>query len=202
MERDALVTLSAASHLSVVFALAFLSVAAAAAVLALVRCGRLSRRGARLLLGGMLGVYFAAYLYLAFFYRPPLDRVRTRMTLFWSYREAFSLEGGLHIRRLGIARSILLNVLFYIPLGAVLPALFRTLPPASPLARRPFLSAFLLALLLSAATEALQLVTRRGLCELDDLLDNGLGAALGLLALRLADGLLRRFFPRSAPDSR
>ena len=197
MPGEALPTLSTASRLSEILALLVLGYLLTCLALFLQRKKAPLPRLARLGLFLLAALYAAGYLYLTFFYRPPAPRPRLMLRPFWSYREAFSLEGGFQIRRLGVARSILLNILLYVPLGYLLPALFRLTVPTesrlSPLRRHPFLFALLFAMTLSLLTEILQYFTCRGLCELDDLFDNLLGAALGCAAIVVAIRLSRHY---------
>lgn len=157
-------------------------------VLALMLAANMRRRGGMTrsetaLLILLLVGYVAVYTVLTFLIRRPTRRPQITLQPLWSYREAFSPEGGLHIVRLSIARQILLNILVYMPLGFLLPVAFRRWHPC--------LLSVLAAVSLSVLTEALQLLTHRGLCELDDLIDNTVGFLLGMLILRLC--LRRRF---------
>ena len=141
-------------------------------------------RVTRGLLWAMLGAYFVIYAWLAFFTRPPEPAPRLELRLFWSYREAFG--PGLSVDRLGLARQILLNVLGYMPLGYLLMSLLRR-------PRHPLLWTLLGGFGLSLLTEVAQYLSRRGLCELDDLLDNTLGCLLGALALLAGRWVIRRW---------
>lgn len=60
-----------------------------------------------------------------------------------------------------------------VPLGLLLPLLFYR-------AKHPYVWTVLIVLGLSVLTEVLQYLTRRGLCELDDLFDNLLGGLIGI----------------------
>ncbi len=136
----------------------------------------------RILLWVMLAGYLVIYTWLAFFIRPAAEEKRLELRLFWSYREAFG--PGLQVDRLGLARQILLNWLVYVPLGYLLIALLRRI-------RHPLLWAVLGGFGLSLLTEVTQYVFHRGLCELDDLLDNTLGCLIGAAAMLLARRLTR-----------
>ena len=87
-----------------------------------------------------------------------------QLGLFWSYREWFAGNKELGIQILG-------NIAFFVPLGFMLSAV----------CRRKWVGIGI-AFLLSCLVEASQLLTFRGLFEFDDILDNTLGAALGVLA--------------------
>ena len=182
--QEALPTLSKVTHLSAVLSGILAAYLLTVFFLFLFRKKAPWPRLARLGLFGMLGAYALVYLYLTFFYRPSTGDRRLVLQLFWSYREAFSLEGGFHIRRLGVARSILLNVLLDLPLGFLLPALFRT--------SHPYRWTLLCVLVLSLGTETLQYFTGRGLCEFDDVFDNLLGAALGCIGIAPVLAVMKR----------
>ena len=124
----------------------------------------------------LLGIYLVIYLYLTFGFRRPAKAAHIDLTPFWSYREAFQFH-PLSIRRLGLARQILLNILLTVPPGLLLPILYKT--------KHPYLLAILTILALSVMTEALQYFTHLGLCETDDVIDNLLGGLLGMGILRL-----------------
>ena len=129
----------------------------------------------------LLGIYLIIYLYLTFGFRRPSDRPILMLRPFWSYREAIQFN-PLKIRRLGLARQILLNILLTIPAGLLLPILYRT--------RHPYLHTALTILLLSLLTEVFQYLTRLGFTETDDLINNLLGGLLGMGILRV--GSIRR----------
>lgn len=132
---------------------------------------------ARALTAVLLGIYLIIYLYLTFGFRRPAKTASINLTPLWSYREAFQFT-PLKIRRLGIARQILLNILLTIPPGLLLPILYHK-------TRHPYLLTVLTILALSVITETLQYFTHLGLCETDDLIDNLLGGLLGMGVLRL-----------------
>lgn len=69
------------------------------------------------------------------------------------------------------------NVVMFAPLGLFLPRLFPRL--------RRFWRTLLCAAVLVAAVEVVQLLTRLGICDIDDLLLNLCGVTLGYLAFRL-----------------
>ena len=143
-------------------------------------------RGERLTLWAVLAAYLVIYSYLTLFYRSRFEIPRMLLKPFRSYRQAFSFTNGFRIRRLGLARQILLNVLVYVPLGLMLPCLLRA-------RKHPYWLTALLGLGLSVATEALQYFTRRGYCETDDLINNTCGCLLGLALFALTRLLIRRW---------
>lgn len=127
----------------------------------------LGRRGNLALLCGYL--LFIAYMTLL-----GRSRVTNRLNLelFWSYR--------LFLTSPGTRREILYNIWLFIPLGTILCRLLKS----------PW--AVALCALLSVAVELTQYALSIGLCELDDIVSNGLGGALGWLLGDLTARLLRR----------
>lgn len=83
---------------------------------------------------------------------------------FWSYLALIKGEG------VNIWRCIYLNVLFFIPLGALLWFAFKD---------RRWWKALLFGIVLSLCIEFAQLVLKRGLCEFDDVFHNTIGCVLG-----------------------
>ena len=131
-----------------------------AAALAAVFAGK--RTGAVL-----TALYLAFIVYMTLMYRAEGES-RARFELFWSYRQFFDSA----ILRL----EILNNIWLFIPMGAMLSQFMRGW------------KAVLCALLCSAAVEIVQYYTGLGLCELDDVVSNTLGAATGAV---LAAGINR-----------
>ena len=74
--------------------------------------------------------------------------------------------------RLAIA-NLFGNILLFIPLGYYLPRLWKSL--------RKWWTTWLMTLLIMTAVELAQLLTLRGTCDVDDLILNLLGAAIGYL---------------------
>ena len=140
-----------------------------------------NRKITNIILAIILLIYTAGYSYLCFFYRTPANETHIQLKPFWSYKEAFGVEG---IARLGLARSIILNILITVPLGCFLPAVYRN-------TSHRYRNTFLTILLLSIITELTQYLTKTGLCETDDLIDNVLGGVIGLLAYIIADIVLK-----------
>ncbi len=105
-----------------------------------------------------LALYVVAIGYLTVMYRES-GNSQVRTELFWSYKAMFTDD---------TARSDnLRNIWLFIPLGAFL---YRVYPKKRIL---------LVPVVLSALVEAVQYFTGTGLCELDDVISNGLGGAIG-----------------------
>lgn len=96
--------------------------------------------------------------------RPEAEEFKYNLLPFWSYLALIRGEG------VNIWRCIYLNVLFFIPLGALLWLAFKD---------RKWWKALLFSIVLSLCVEIAQLVLKRGLCEFDDVFHNTLGCMLG-----------------------
>lgn len=103
---------------------------------------------------------------------PTLSRV-THLIPLWSYTSH------------GHWKQIILNVALFIPLGYFLSGLYVS-------SRLPHLWTLLSALLVSASIELLQFFTYRGMLDVDDLISNLCGAAVGLLIFSLLSKVDKR----------
>lgn len=90
------------------------------------------------------------------------------MALLWSYREWLSGNPN----GVQYVRQNLSNILFFVPFGFLVPA-------------KTWKSALLISAAFTVFIEASQFAFRLGLCELDDMLCNVLGAAIGFLFYKL-----------------
>lgn len=100
------------------------------------------------------------------------------LTLFWSYGEI--AKGSKTI-----LREVLLNVILLIPAGVLLPLVYN----------RPlhWVHGLLFGILISGTVETLQLITCRGLFELDDIFHNTLGCMAGcMMCSRLLNRIKRK----------
>jgi len=152
-------------------------------------------------------VYLIANLYETLLFRAITPDARYALGLFWSYREALSLQGSEGLRLAvtdgELLKEIILNILLYIPLGYLLPF---TWPSLATYRKNPVhvahqsrkqwhlpWKAIGIAFLLSTATELAQLVFHLGLFEFDDIFNNTVGCVVGSA---LYIGLLRRHVER------
>lgn len=106
--------------------------------------------------GGLLAGYAFLILAETVFIRKPFTGQHLKLELLWSWR-AWSIQ----------KKQILTNVIMFIPVGVLTGWLWKW--------RGLWFAAGL-----SAVIELLQLVSGRGLCELDDVMHNCLGAAVGI----------------------
>ncbi len=130
-------------------------------------------------------VYVAAIIYLAFISREPMLVHHYSISLFDGARRGLGFGGGvlaglLHgnvkITNWSELRNIILNILLLIPFGYLLPTLFP---------RLRWWQVILLGLAFSLTIELLQLITKLGYADVDDLINNTLGAAIGWLCYKL-----------------
>ena len=128
----------------------------------------------------ILAVYILANLYETILFRTVQPDYPIKWQLLWSYRESLTFPNGLkslfngsvEIANPELLEEIILNVLLYIPLGYLLPFTFEKLQPRQ---------VVLIALACSTLTEITQLVFRIGWFEFDDMLNNTMGALIGLI---------------------
>ena len=106
----------------------------------------------------LLFLYVGAILYLTLMFRESGDST-IRMEPFWSYKSFFSdsEERG----------DIFKNIWLFIPLGAILYQIWSKK------------WALLIPVVLSGCIEIVQYISGTGLCELDDVINNGIGGAIG-----------------------
>ena len=144
------------SFLIILFMLAF-------TVISVLLEGRLhtAKRNINILI---LAVCLGVIVYETVLFRHMRDTMSFKLELFWSYRLAFA---GKHY----YTWEIIQNILLYMPLGFMLPAVFKTMP---------VWKMILMMLALSSAIECIQLVWRLGLFEFDDIFNNTLGGIIGL----------------------
>ena len=132
----------------------------------------------KVFLGLLLVLYLLAYINLTFFANRRVTKTpQIEWRLFWSYKDAFAVKDGrITILRLGLARQILLNILVYVPVGLLMPLVYK---------KHPYISTLMTGFILSLLTEVMQFITHRGLCELDDLFNNTLGCLIGMTLFAL-----------------
>ena len=94
-----------------------------------------------------------------------------RLTPVWSWREV--LDSG----NMEVEKQIFYNILAFVPWGILVPKCFDN--------ARSFAKVVGSAVLMSVGIEVMQLIGQCGLCELDDVIHNGLGAVVGYLVWRM-----------------
>lgn len=129
--------------------------------------------------------YLLAIIYLAFISREPAPYLRYSINPFGAARRGLDFGGGLISRLLHgdvkvtnwtSLEGIILNILLFVPFGYLLPSLFP---------RLRWWQVILLGFACSLCIELLQLITKLGYADVDDLINNTLGAAIGFLCYKL-----------------
>lgn len=108
----------------------------------------------------LLAIYFTVFTELTFLSREPGSRTGRDWTLFTTWGDQ-TIPDAYFIE----------NILLCIPLGILLPLRYRKF--------RRMRSCVLAGMLFSILLEFLQLITQRGHCQLDDVVTNTLGTAIG-----------------------
>ncbi|MDO4510249.1 MAG: VanZ family protein [Bacteroidales bacterium] len=112
-----------------------------------------------------VGVYALMMLYMTVIHRTPGTEYRYNFTPLWSYP---AMESGL----VEVFYEKLFNIILFIPYGAMLAASFR---------QHKFRNALLAGVATSVGIELLQLATKTGMCETDDVIHNTIGCITGTL---------------------
>lgn len=122
--------------------------------------------GTQLLLWFLVAVYFAMMLSITLFSREPGSRTGVDVKLFETWGNQRLPD-----------RYFVENILLFLPFGVLLPA-------AVPSLRKGWCCVYA-AFSTSMMLETVQLLTERGYCQLDDVVTNTLGAAIGCLVFAL-----------------
>ena len=130
-------------------------------------------------------VWLAGLVYAAFLMRTPYAAPRALLDPFHALKLFLKADNVALLRRLRYLEGAGLNILLFVPFGYLLPLLWRRADRWW----KVVLCGFVLSLLI----ELIQLVTHLGMFDLDDLMNNSLGAFLGwgcffCLALRREPG--------------
>ena len=123
------------------------------------------------LLVSVFVIYIAFVLYITIFSREPDKRVAI-LAPFWELRKLLSTKRKVHW-----FLQIFLNVMLFVPLGVLCPALCRLF--------RSFVVMTLTALLCSVVIETVQYLTARGLAEFDDVMHNTIGSMIGFITFNI-----------------
>lgn len=122
--------------------------------------------GGQLLAWFLVAVYFAMLISITLLSREPGSRTGVDLKLFETWGNQRLPD-----------RYFVENILLFLPFGALLPA-------AVPFLRRGWYCVYA-AFATSMMLETVQLLTERGFCQLDDVVTNTLGAAIGYLVFAL-----------------
>ncbi len=120
--------------------------------------------------------YFFFVLCTTIFYREETFEKRYQLYPFWSY-------SVLYYR---LAAQLLLNVLMFIPIGFFI---------GGALKKKRILDIFGIGFLLSFFIELTQLITTRGMFNVDDIIHNVLGCIIGYLCFMLCYKIIQKIVP-------
>ena len=129
-----------------------------------------SLRGSRKLNTFLLAAYLVFIVYMTLMGREA-GNGRLQLKLFWSYRLFWSNPK--------VRMEILNNIWLFVPLGTILYRLF------------PRFYIVFVPILISIAVEVSQYLLGVGLCEVDDVVSNGLGGLIGILVGVVVDWVSR-----------
>ena len=121
--------------------------------------------------GPLAAVWLAGLVYAAFLMRTPYAAPRALFDPFHALKLFLKVDGLAFVKRLRYLEGAGLNILLFVPFGYLLPRLWKRAERW----RRVVLCGFVLSLLI----ELTQLVTHLGMFDLNDLMNNSLGALLG-----------------------
>ena len=92
------------------------------------------------------------------------------------------LRDGIHNN--GIIKGIIFNVIYFIPLGFLLPLLFKKI--------NSFLKIILISTITSSLIEIIQLFTIFSVSNIDDVIFNIIGSAIGLICFKLFEKIVKK----------
>ena len=146
----------------------------------------------QLLLFGVFAAYIFVYAYLVFLSRSASEQYLVHIDPFADLQKAIDTDYGLfdfivaifkegiqqafshiHVVKFEDVTQVYMNMMLYVPMGYLLPYVFEFFRSGSRL--RTVFACFVI----SFVTENLQLIFRRGLYDMDDLLANTLGGLIG-----------------------
>ena len=125
----------------------------------------------------LLSLYIVVLLYFTVVGRYSHEEYEYKINFFTSYRWFFKYNGE------QVLRQLLINLVMIMPVGFLLPVVIK--------AKYKYLITMALSLLLTVFIETMQLITKCGSFEVDDIINNFIGAVLGMLVYALCSKLLK-----------
>ena len=126
----------------------------------------------------ILSAYTIALFYYTVFGRYSHEEYTRQIHIYVSYKYLFEHFGPQSLRQ------VVLNIVMLIPFGILMPIVIK--------AKRKYLSTFLSAFALILFIESMQLIMQCGTFEVDDIINNLLGTAIGMLLFALAHSVYIR----------
>ena len=125
----------------------------------------------------LLSLYIVVLLYFTVVGRYSHEEYEYQINFFTSYRWFFQYNGE------QVLRQLLINFVMLMPVGFLLPVVIKS--------KHKYLITMALSLLLTVFIETMQLITKCGSFEVDDIINNFIGAVLGMLIYALCSKLLK-----------
>lgn len=122
-------------------------------------------KASKILLWSIFLIYTVIVLGATFIHRTPVMYENINLHIFSSYIKVWNRFSLLELR------NIIFNILMFLPLGFVLPLLFKKC--------EKFYITYFLGLCMTISIEVLQLISKRGIFEIDDIINNTLGCMIG-----------------------
>lgn len=119
----------------------------------------------KVLLWSIFLIYAVMVLGATFVHRIPGMYENINLHIFSSYIKVWNRFSLLELR------NLILNILMFVPLGIMLPLLFKKC--------EKFYITYFLGLCMTIFIEVLQLISKRGIFEIDDIINNALGCMIG-----------------------
>ena len=125
----------------------------------------------------LLSLYIVVLLYFTVTGRYSHEEYEYKINFFTSYRWFFQYNGE------QVLRQLLINFVMLMPVGFLLPAVIN--------AKHKYLITLALSLLLTVFIETMQLITKCGSFEIDDIINNFVGAVIGMLIYMLLSRIIQ-----------
>ena len=125
----------------------------------------------------LLSLYIVVLLYFTVTGRYSHEEYEYQINFFTSYRWFFEHNGE------QVLRQLLINLVMLMPVGFLLPIIINT--------KHKFLITMALSLLLTVFIETMQLITKCGSFEIDDIINNFVGAVIGMLIYMLLNKIIQ-----------
>ena len=126
----------------------------------------------------LLSLYIVVLLYFTVVGRYSHEEYGYEIQFFTSYRWFFKYNGE------QVLRQLLINLVMLMPVGFLLPIVIN--------AKHKYLITMALSLLLTVFIETMQLITKCGSFEVDDIINNFIGAVIGMLIYMLFNRIIQK----------
>ena len=125
----------------------------------------------------LLSLYIVVLLYFTVVGRYSHEEYEYKINFFTSYRWFFEHNGE------QVLRQLLINLVMLMPVGFILPVVIN--------AKHKYLITMALSLLLTVFIETMQLITKCGSFEIDDIINNFVGAVIGMLIYMMLNKIIQ-----------